>query len=183
MWFLTSPQLLHSSISIITFVSSDVLGKLIGVTIQGIGTTISYLSQSNENLVIKRYQDDLESLDIELKLKLIQNWLNQINMEMIVRNPHMEMIYKAISDSCHSIAEMVERINTKINNHKKMWFHNWRTLYLDEEIYQIKKYNKILKERLFLINLEPKFTFDKNMSSNQLPQLPYFGGFMPPKEG
>jgi hypothetical protein len=146
MWTLTAP------ITILTLTSTDLLGKLINVTLSGLTTTFVYMSASNENTTIKNYYDDLEDLDIQLKLSLINNWIKKTEYE--IKDPNFELIYNAISDSCNKINMCVCQINSKIEYHYSKWFHLWRNLDLYNEIKIIKKQTKILDNRLILINLK-----------------------------
>jgi hypothetical protein len=109
------------------------------------------MSTSSENLIINKYKNELEILDVELKLKLVGQWLEKVNIHEI--NPSLELIYHGISDSCHKISESINKINEQIVNHQSKWFHTWRTLYVDIELEILKKGTIILNERLRLIQL------------------------------
>jgi hypothetical protein len=146
MWALTAP------ITILTITGTDLLGKIINVTLTGISTTFLYMSVSSENTSIKKYQDELEELDIQLKLALINNWIKKMDLQE--KDSNFELIYKSISESCQQISSSVYSINSKIENHFSKWFHNWRTFDLDEEIKLIKKQTNILNNRLNLINFK-----------------------------
>ncbi len=152
MWFLSNPQMVYSSVNVVKVLGTDVLGKVIGLTINGLGTTFTYMASANSNEIINKYKNELETLDIELKLKLVELWLKDINLEHIKENPSLELIYIGISDSCHKISECVEQINSKILYHNTKWFQSWRNIYLDEEINILKKNTKILNDRIKLLN-------------------------------
>lgn len=153
MWFLANPQLVYTSVGIVTLISKDVVSKAIGYTIDGLASTFSYMASPSAHSTVKTFKDDLEQLDIELKLKLVEHWLKDIEIDKIETNSSMEIIYKGISESCHKLSETVKQINDKISYHHSKYFYYWRTLYIDEEIKDLKKQTKILNERLKLINL------------------------------
>ena len=92
-------------------------------------------------------------LDISLKLRLLEIWLNHTDMSKIKSNAYLEMIYISIAEICHKIADNIKKINNKIEYHNTIWFSTWRSIYLDEEIKQLEKNAKILDERIKLIGL------------------------------
>jgi hypothetical protein len=152
MWLVANPAMLYTGATVL-LLSKDILSKVIGVGISGIEYTFSYMTSSNANVYIKKYKDDLEILDIELKLKLIDYWLKQIDIEKVQPDSSQEMIYKGISDSCHKLTDCINEINEKIKYHHTKWFQSWRGLELDTNIKLLEKHVKILDERLLLLNL------------------------------
>ncbi len=152
MWALTNPKIIYTGATVISIISTDVLGKVISLSLTGLEHTYNYMTSSTANTSIKKYQDDFESLDVELKLKLIDSWLKQIDIEKVNQDETFSLIYNSISDSCHKIAECVEKVNEKIKYHHTLWFQSWRNIYLDDEIKFLEKNVKILDERIKLIN-------------------------------
>jgi hypothetical protein len=137
----------------IALITSDIASKTIGVTINSLSSVLVYMSVRSEDVAIQKYHDQMQTLDIEFKLNLLKNWIDSIKIENIENNPNLSIIYRGVSEICHSINVCLERIDIKIKEHHTKWFHTWRTLYLDEEMLNIKKNTKILNERLKLINL------------------------------
>jgi hypothetical protein len=97
MWIVANPAMLYTGVTVISLISKDLLGKVINLGISGIEYTFSYMTSSDANVYIKKYKDDLEVLDIELKLKLLDNWLKEIDIDQIKTNSSQEMIYRGIS--------------------------------------------------------------------------------------
>lgn len=153
MWLLANPKVIYTGATVISVVSTDILSKVINLSLASLEHTFSYLTSSNLTSSIKKYQDDLELLDIDLKLKLIDSWLKHINSNKIINDSPLALIYNSVSDSCHKIAELVEKINEKIKYHNTKWFQSWRSIYLDNEIKLLEKNVKILDERIKLIAL------------------------------
>lgn len=153
MWALATPNMIYTGVTIISVISTDVLSKTIGLSLSGLEYTFSYLTTSSSNTLIKKYQENFEILDIELKLKLIDSWLKQIDIEKIKQDTTLGLIYNSIADSCHKIADCVGKINEKISYHNTKWFQSWRSIYLDDEIKFLEKNVKILDQRIKLINL------------------------------
>lgn len=135
-----------------TIITSDILSKSIQLTLNSITYTLSYMAESSENTSIKKYHNDIEILDIEFKLNLLTNWTKDSSNNSISTTHNM--IYNGIRDICNQLNKSIESINKKIKEHHEKWFHTYRTLYLDDEIENIKKYNKILNERLYLFVLD-----------------------------
>lgn len=152
-----------------SLITSDIVSKTINITIDSLSSTLSYMSESSENISIKKYHNQLEKLDIEFKLKLIQNWLNNHTYEfenVHINNGDIErndiennqsitettrlLLYNGIKDICIKINKSIESINYKIREHQLKWFHTYRNLYIQQEIDDIEKYNKILNERIYL---------------------------------
>ena len=150
MWLVTTPKMIYSA-SVISLISADVIKKVIHMSLNSLEFTFNYMISNNTNISIKKYQDDLEILDIHLKLKLIDIWLNKININKL--DESQTIIYQSISDSCHKIADTIQIINDNIKYHNTKWFNSWRNIYLDDEIKLIEKYVKILDERIKFINL------------------------------
>jgi hypothetical protein len=153
MWFLTSPQLVYTSVGIVTLISKDVVSRAIGLTVDGLTHTLTYMASPSAHATVKTFKDDLEELDIELKLKLVEHWLKDIDVDKITPGSSMEIVYKGIAESCHNLSEIVNQINKKIEYHHTKYFNSWRTLYLDDEMKKLQKQTKILNERLRLVNL------------------------------
>lgn len=155
-----------------SFITSDIISKTISITINSLSSTLSYMSESSENISIKKYYNKLEKLDIQFKLNLIHSWLNNHTSEfqnidggvernnIDTENPIIEtqnnieptrlLLYNGIKDICIKMNKSIEVINSKIKEHQLKWFHTYRNLSLDEEIDDIQKYNKILNERIYL---------------------------------
>ena len=153
MWALANPKVIYTGATVISIISTDVLGKVISLSLSGLEYTFSYMTSSSANTSIKKYQEDFEVLDVELKLKLIDSWLKQVDIEKVKQDSTLGLIYSSISDSCHKIAECVEKVNEKIKYHHTRWFQSWRSIYLDDEIKFLEKNVKILDERIKLLNL------------------------------
>jgi len=139
-----------SSIALIT---SDIASKTVGITINSLSSILGYMSIRSEDVATQKYHEQLQTLDIDFKLKLVKHWLDNIKPETIDTNSNVHMIYGGISEICHAINVCLERIDAKIKEHHSKWFHTWRTLYLDDEIINVKKNTKILNERIKLIDL------------------------------
>jgi Na+/phosphate symporter len=150
---LATPQIVYSSVGVITLLSTEVVGKLVSVSLSGLSNIYSYMGSSSENVIINKYKNELEIMDIELKLKLVGQWLEKINLDEIKSNSSLELIYSGISESCHKISDCIEKMNDQIKYHQSRWFHTWRTLYLDTELELLKRSTLILNERLRLIQL------------------------------
>lgn len=141
MWYIVSTGI---GISLLT---SKLFSKTIDMSLDQLGNIYLFM-RNNENILIRKYYDDLESFDIEFKLKYVDNWLNKNKDNTIDM-----YLYNGISENCNKITSIIQDINNKIGEHKLKWFYNWRTLDLDNEICRLEKVCNILNERIKLINL------------------------------
>ncbi len=153
MWLSASPKIIYTGATIISTISTDLLSKVINLSLTGLEHTVSYMTSTNSITSIKKYQDDLELLDINLKLQLIDNWLKLVDINSFSINSNISLIYNYVSESCHKIADSIEKINDKIKYHNTKWFQSWRSIQLDDEIKILEKNVKILDERIKLISL------------------------------
>lgn len=135
-------------------ITTDIMNKTIQYTINSITNTLFYMSQSNENISINKYHSELSSLDIEFKLNLINVWIHELDKNNKELSETYKTILNGVKDICLEINKSIESINTKIKEHQNLWFHNYRTLLIDDEISLIKRNNKILNERLYLFILK-----------------------------
>jgi hypothetical protein len=148
--------IVYSTLGAYTILNSELLTRIIGITINTLTNSLTLMATntlSSYNHKFKLYMEELELLDIEIKLKLVENWLRKINVNMIRAESNLDIIYRAISESCHNISWVIENINKKINAYNNMWFKSWRTIDLDLEISKLKNYNFVLVSRLNLLNI------------------------------
>lgn len=150
---LGAPQVVYSTVGVVTLFGTEVIGKAVSLSLSGLSNIYSYMGTSSENIIINKYKNELELLDIELKLRLVEKWLEKINIDDVKSNQSLELVYNGIGDSCHKISDSINLINENIKNHQLKWFHTWRTLHLDNELESLKKNTLILNERLRLIQL------------------------------
>jgi hypothetical protein len=167
--------IMYSTLGAYTILNSELLTRIIGITINTLTNSITLMASntiSNYNHKFKAYMEELELLDIEIKLKLVENWLRKINVNMIRAESNLDIIYRAISESCHNISWVIENINKKINAYNNMWFKSWRTIDLDMEINKLKCYNNILISRLNLLNIGLMWENIENCKIEEIEQEP-----------
>lgn len=153
MWFLANTKLLYTGATVVTLIGTDILSKVVNLSLNGLGTTFNYMTSTNTKALLERYHQDLEMLDIELKLKLVDSWVNSHNIEQIKSNQSLELIYNGLTDVCKNLSKNIADINEKISYHQTKWFQSWRTIDLDQEIKQLEKNIRLLDSRIKLINL------------------------------
>ena len=148
--------IIYSTLGAYTILNSDLLTRIIGITINTLTNSLTLLATNtitSYNHKFKEYMDELELLDIEIKLKLVENWLKQININMVKPETSFDIIYRGISESCHNISWFIEAINKKIINYNNMWFKTWRTIDMDLEISKLTRATLILTSRISLLNI------------------------------
>ena len=106
----------YTGVTIVSFLGIDLLRKLIGLSLSGFTYTFNYMTSS------KKYQDNIDIQNIELRLRLIENWLKNIDMDKIKQNNNLSLIYNSILDSCQTMTDYIEKVNEKIKYHQTKWF-------------------------------------------------------------
>jgi hypothetical protein len=149
------PNIVYSTIGLYTFLNlppvNEILPTIISNTISSLTSSIALMSYNKNNNTLLNYLEELEILDIELKLRVVDRWLK--NITTITPNSSLDILYKSMTDICNMIANYINIIYKKINYHKSLWFNNWRNIDLDREMKQLKKVTKIFSERIILINI------------------------------
>jgi hypothetical protein len=154
-----------ATVGVAALVTGEITSKTVGFTINALSNTLSYMTSVSEDEIIRKYRDELETIDVEFKLKIIQEWLNNMKEEETSEsmnekekekenghhNKGAQELYKSISDVCEFLTKHLELIEAKIKQHKSKWFHTWRSLDLFDEINIVKRKALILNERIILI--------------------------------
>ena len=149
-------KLAMASVGVLSVITTDVLNKLIGTSVNSIGSILGYfVSESSEDTISKRYKNDIEIMDIPMKLEFVANWIETYKQKEekneLTLGKNDTLLYHHLSDIIQKIHAEIKTIEEKINYHKTRWFHTWRVLYLNTEIENLEKYIKILDERLKFI--------------------------------
>ena len=121
--------------------------------IQGTTTTLnmiySILPSSTYN---NNYEKELKNLDIELKLKVILNWLdNMKNTEN--KSANFILIFDGINNTCIEMSNTLDEIKQEISYHNTKYFSYWRTLNISDKIESIKNNLRTIDNRILLLNL------------------------------
>jgi hypothetical protein len=109
-----------------------------------------YLATNNRNATIKKYLDDLESLDILLTLELVNNWLKESHT---YKSSNYNLLFSKINDTTNAINNNISIIDSKIKNYNESWFSYFSSLYITNEIIDLEKHVKILNNRLKFISI------------------------------
>lgn len=133
-----------TALGMTTLITGDIAKDTVVMTMNVLSGTLRYMTTNSEDLIIKKYKEELEAIDIEFKLNIVKEWLD--NSEQ-----RHEKLYEGIVELCKSLTSQLEGIDKKIKDHKSRWFHSWRTLDLLDEINFIKRKCLILNERILLI--------------------------------
>ena len=139
------PTIIYSTIGLLTI---NMLNGIIIGTTNTLKTIYYLLPSSNPHL--NTYKNQIEILDIEFKLNLIKNWLedNKENTNKDFNN------YKDdVANLCIKISDNLDDINKRISYHNTKWFSNWRTLDLNVTIENLRNSTTILNNRIHYYNL------------------------------
>jgi len=155
---LSVPTVVYSTIGLLTI---NMLNGIIIGTTSTLKTIYYLLPSSNPHL--KMYKNEIELLDIEFKLKIIQNWLeeNKKNTDAEFNNYKDE-----VANLCIKISNNLDAINKKISYHNTKWFSSWRTLDLDDQIDNLKNSTTILNNRIHYYNLIKTYNIKENVNDS-----------------
>jgi hypothetical protein len=142
---LSVSTIIYSTFGLLTI---NMLNGIITGTTNTLKTIYNLLPSTDPNLI--KYKHQIELMDIEFKLKIIQNWL--INNENSV-NTDFNNYKNEVGDLCIKISNSLDEINNKISYHNTKWFCSWRSLDLNSEIDILKNNTTILNNRIQFYNL------------------------------
>lgn len=150
-------NLVFSTVGIYTILNTqqaaEIFARVISLSINGLTSSLSLMAYHNSNQIIMNYMEELELMDIEIKMKVIDRWLKSINYNDIKTNSSLDIVYKGLADTCHQISNLICIINNMITYHNSLWFSRWRSINLENEIKRMKILTKILSDRILLINI------------------------------
>ncbi len=151
--------------TMITMIGSNLLNTIISSTVNILYSSANFVKNGTEaNKIIKDIRDQIDVLDIPIKLKLVQTLLNQIenkhkkltdtsatttatesNDEIsdIVKDGLLELVYK--------IKSIIEHIDFEINKHNQKWFASYRSISINDNIKELENLIKILDGRIKLL--------------------------------
>jgi len=151
------PNLVYSTVGIYTILNTqqaaEIFARVISASLNGLTSSLTLMAYHNSNQTVKTYMEELELMDIEIKLKIIDRWLKNINYSDIPPNSSIDIIYKGLADICHQISNLICTINNKITRHNNLWFSRWRSIDLENEMKRMGRLTKILSDRILLINI------------------------------
>jgi hypothetical protein len=130
-------------LSITILIKKNILNIIIVSLLCKVSNMINYLL-INETKNNNKYKDELEKLDIELKLNIISKWL--------INNNNNKLYTNSLLQICIILDDIMDKINIKIKYHNNKLFSKFRILNIDNEINELMKYIFILNNRLLLFN-------------------------------
>lgn len=166
-------------INLSTIFSYNNLIGMVTNSISSFNNIYNYLSTNNTNKMIQKYLNDIEILDIKVKLEFINNWLesngkyikyeNDYDMvdnhnNIISINKPNIIITKKTSTNFYLVFTKIKEINTALNNDIniietkiKKYLDSWSkymyNLNLTNEIARLKHNTTILDSRIQFLHL------------------------------
>lgn len=153
--------------TMITMIGSNLLNTIISSTVNILYSSANFVKNGTEaNKIIKDIRDQIDVLDIPIKLKLVQTLLNQIEnkhkkltdtsatatttttesndaISDILKDGLLELVYK--------IKSIIEHIDFEINKHNQKWFASYRSISINDNIKELENLIKILDGRIKLL--------------------------------
>jgi len=150
-------NLVFSTVGIYTILNTqqaaEIFARVISTSLNGLTSSLTLMAYNNSNQTIKTYMEELELMDIEIKLRVIDKWLKSIDHNDIEPNSSLDIVYKGLADTCHQMSNLICIINHMITYHNSLWFSRWRSINIENEIKKIGRLSKILSDRIVLINI------------------------------
>lgn len=133
--------------SIITLIGTNLLNNVVVGTLDVIYNSATFMKNGTEsNKDIARVQNEIEMLDIAVKLQLVKTLMNNAT-----DGPIMKIIETGLLDLVYKIKSLIESIDYEIAKHKQKWFAGYRAVYIDKKLADLKKYITILDGRITLL--------------------------------
>ena len=121
--------------------------------VQGTTTTLNVIyNLLSSTKSYNNYEKELKDLDIELKLTIFLNWLNNPK-NLDNRSDNFVLLYNNINNICMEIQNTLDKIKQEISYHNTKYFSYWRTLNINDMIESIKKNLDLIYNRILLLNL------------------------------
>ena len=139
-----------------TIVSSNVVNNIITNLITTIyGGTLFLRYGRDNNSMIEKYKNEIEEMDIAIKLEIIQNKLtSQCGMDKDKENEKNKSVQiLGLLELIFKIKSIMENINYEIEKHNNKWFSSYRSVNISNKLNDLRHYVKILDNRIQLYNL------------------------------
>ncbi len=147
-------SLIHYVISgtVATMIGSNILHMIIGSTVDSIYNSLSFIKNGTEsNKDIIKIKKELQSLDITVKLKMIQSLLTTIPESDISK-----IIEDGLGDIIYKIKNLVDLIDLDIDKHKRKWLNSYRSIDLTDRMNELQVLVKILDSRCTMLMILQK---------------------------
>lgn len=137
------------ALNLVSGISTELLIQTVKTTSNGIIETIKYISSYN-NVDITLLKKDLENIDLESKIIIINQFIEEIENTKNIKESIRSSI-KSVHDILDKINIELESIKEDIEHHQTKYFNSWRTLCCDNKIENLKIHNSILNNRFDLL--------------------------------
>ena len=137
------------ALNLVSGISTELLIQTVKTTSNGIIGTIKYISSYN-NIDITLLKKDLENIDLENKIIIINQFIEEIENTKNIKESIKSSI-KSVHDILDKINIELESIKEDIEYHQTKYFNSWRTLCCDNKIENLKTHDSILNNRFDLL--------------------------------
>lgn len=133
--------------TVITLIGSNVLNTLITATIGVVFSSANFLHHGIEiNKMMKQTHMRIESMDIPIKLRLVQKLL-----ETLPKKETISILEDGLIDLMFKIKSLLEWITYEIDTHNSKWFSSYRNLDTSSKLDDLEHLIKILDCRINLL--------------------------------
>jgi hypothetical protein len=160
--------LTSATINLITNFSYEIAIKTVCNSLSSFNYIYTYLTNNN-NTYVQKYLDDIDTMDVKVKIEFINNWLceqsiyedKQIEDDVIfinkkifsTKSDNFNLVFLKIKEISIIINHNIQKIENKIINYTNGWTSYFYNLNLSNEICILEKNIKILDNRIKLLNL------------------------------
>ena len=95
-----------------------------------------------------KFKDLIEDLDLKSKIDIVNDIIKMDNKDI---NDTIHKALHYVHEIIEKIKNEIEEINKDVKEHKKLWFHKYRTPIYLEKVNKLIKHNSILDKRIDLL--------------------------------
>ena len=131
------------------FVNNQLLNTIIEKeviveTIETINKQVKHLL----NIDCDTTKNKMEELDLEVKIQIIQSFINNLNE---IKNETIQLCLKNIKLIIDKLSKELNEIKSIREDHKNKWFSNYRIPDYEKNFLNLQKYTNIFNQRIDLL--------------------------------
>jgi hypothetical protein len=137
-------------------ISSMVLGSITGISLAtNLSNTLIKSSVQGSFDIIKNFvsyhhtqiKEVIDEYDLIAKLEIIEALMKDIEQEKINDKQSITKSLDNLKNVVENIHNSLKKIDIIIKEHQQKYFSNWRSLYYENEIYELKRNIKLMDLR------------------------------------
>lgn len=135
-------------ISVAGILGTNLVSRLSNTVLQGgMDLLIFIKSGSHSDTIIKTTNEQIEEMDLFVKIKILEKIIKKVE-----KTEKEIYLIEGIEDIILKCICLINEIKTEIELHNNKLFHRYRSFDVSSSLYELNKYNIILKNRIEMIN-------------------------------